>query len=284
MIAFAILMTPGTGSRLKQVEQQDVKSGAPVLWKKGNVYFCTQKWEKRSGKYVDKFCLANMEEVLDASEKGARHFKVSHSLSPCIAQSMKYRFKICNIKGKQDMRLNYAEKSYAPKGCFQRMAEDFATPDGSKIPLLIASVTYKQCREIYQKPVESQNVLERQQAQPVAKKPDLEPAGRDEFDWDNLNHEELTLSAEGTTTTTTTIVDIVDVDEALLEEIEPDGLGEEMDLGVGGVGGVVDNLDVIEDALDHEEVKSKSIDLADIAAIRNLWLQREAIAKANAGK
>jgi hypothetical protein len=270
----------GRGSRLKQFNQQDLQSGAPVLWKQGNVYFCTQKWEKSRGKYVDKFCLANMKEVLDASEKGARHFKVSNSLSPCTAQSMSYRFKICNIKGKQDMRLNYGEKVYAPKGCFKRISEDFATPDGTKIPLLIAAVSYKQCRALYQSPIEAQNVLEQEQDQPVAKKPDLEPAGKDEFDWDNLP-EELTLSAEGTTTTTTT------VEEALMEEIEPDGLGEQMDSGVGGVGGVVDVLDEIEDALEHGDGKGKSIDLADIAAIRNLWVEREArekANKANAGK
>jgi hypothetical protein len=314
-------MAFSTGSRLKPIVQHNAKAQGSITWRKDDIYICTQKWEKSSGEYQDKFCLAKLDDVLEGAETGAKKMKVTQKLSKCRAKSMTYRFKVCNLKGKKDKRLNYNEKMYVPRSCFQRFAQDFVAPSGQEVPLVSAAVSLRACRSMFKLPPAIQTHIVPKGALDAAKKP-LEKPGSDqptkEFDWDNLQDLNLPvqdvtdtvadgIADEVTTTTTTTamsepestVVDGIEtdgiVDEVIMNILAQDNVNKEDisgDLDLSMVdedgSGVHENEDTLEqqDVEDEADTRNASLDLDGmvISQIRQLWKEREEKERANRAK
>jgi len=297
VIALAAFVTTSTGSRIKQINQHDLKTQG-VKFSKGQTFICLQKWQKggfTGGGYVDQFCLADLEEVMKGTSTGAKKLRVAKSLGRCVAQSKPHTFKVCSIKGKSDKRLNYGEKVYAPKCCFERLATDFTVPSGDKIPLLSAAVSASTCAEMREAPVSSQSKLvtagsKTNSQKPGSKKPTKSEPSKD-IDWNNIPAP--VFAEDETTTTTTTVAEPERIEEVVVDN-EAENIADEviqrlLDEDNGKDDGIedleIDVSDVVEDeVLDPleqqvvQEHASATLDLdgVDFSDNLRLWRERDA--------
>jgi|Transcript_4114 hypothetical protein len=273
VIALAAFVTTSTCSRIKQINQHDLKTQG-VKFVEGQTFICLQKWQKNglSG-YVDQFCLADLEEVMQGTTKGAKQLRAATSLDPCAAQSKPYTFKVCSIKGKIDKRLNYNDKVYAPKRCFKRLDTDFEASDGAKIPLLSAAVSASPCIQMRKLPESEQNKFWTQK--PGSKKTtNLEPA---------KNIPAPVVAGDETTTTTTTVAEPEHNEvESIADEVIQRILDEDEGKG-DGIGDLEIESDGAEDeVLDPQQVvqehASATLDLdgIDFSEKLKLWRERDA--------
>jgi hypothetical protein len=296
VIALVAFVTTGTGSRIKQINQHDLKTQGVKFWK-GQTYICLQKWQKgglMGGGYVDKFCLADLDGVMDGTSTGAKKLQVAKSLSLCLAQSAPHMFKVCNLKGKSDKRLNYGEKVYAPKSCFQRLATDLTVPSGEKVPLLAAAVSASTCLKMRQIAVSSQNKFAPTESKTNSKKPGSKKPSKPEpakdIDWNNIPAP--VFAGDATTTTTTTVAEpermeeeVVDneaehiadeVIQRLLDEDKGKGDGiEDLEIDMSDTGVEDEVLDTLEQQQVVQEHASATLNLDGVDFKENLRLWRE---------
>lgn len=92
-----------------------------VPWIKGDRYACIQKWQSpgafsAQGKFVDKFCLANLNHALEVANT---HLKFAPDFTSCTSTKSSHKLKLCALKvDKQGGRLSYTSKSHVPWSCF----------------------------------------------------------------------------------------------------------------------------------------------------------------------
>jgi hypothetical protein len=278
------------GARVKTHLQQQ-QSATAVPWSKGQIFICMQKWEKGSKKFKDEFCLADFAKVLVGNEKiqeargaGKKTPKimVAKSMSKCEAKSLPHRMKVCNLKGKEDIRLSYKEKVHIPKSCFLKIIRTHTGGGGSAIPLLEAAVERDECLDmLHNASPEAQNALGVQ----VISTGNLKPGPKDHetFDWDNL--QDLTLGATRGETVETDVEEDMATNNFLLEKMmEQDSTEDGFDTNGGDEvhkAEIVEDV-VVPDTVEHTEPEvDGAMDLNDmsIAQVRNLWRQREAANK-----
>jgi hypothetical protein len=238
-------------------------------------------------------------------ETGAKKMRVTPDLSRCVAQSAPHRFKVCNLKGKADKRLNYGEKKYVPKSCFTKLKQDFVATGKDRsmnIPIVIAAVKLKTCKAMFRLPQTSQVKLTTEEDSSGKSKKPVQKPGKPvepvtDADWNNIpapvyvedvttttttTVDEDSVDEDDTTTTTTTIIEdealqnLLNEDREDVEEI--DGLDMEV---LDELGTDVDS--VVEDRLEEERVQVQDglqesaeldLDALGVAQIRALWQKR----------
>jgi len=168
----ALLLLLASGTRLAKGARISVKSQlsendnseartteevSPVgePWKIETLYVCMQKYQSAGafssqGKYVDQFCLANLETALET----ARNIIFVSDMTSCEAPKERHRLKLCAMKGdKPEGRISYRKRTHVPKSCFRE------TNSESAYAVIETSVDEETCRKMMKTPHGKQGVL-----------------------------------------------------------------------------------------------------------------------------
>lgn len=183
-----------------------------IYWDEGDTFICTQKWEKKSAKFTGHFCLVNLEHIQKATEsilaaqakgKATPRFRAGDP-SMCVSRSQPQRMKVCNLKGKEDMRVHYSARLAVPQSCFRvptrgKMFQKVGEQTGVKgeLPIFKAALDADLCNQEFNKPVADQGKLQKQaqveQPAPENSKDDKATTAMEEVPLEEEEPEEATL-------------------------------------------------------------------------------------------
>eukprot|EP00427_Karlodinium_veneficum_P020965 CAMPEP_0169100844 /NCGR_PEP_ID=MMETSP1015-20121227/21309_1 /TAXON_ID=342587 /ORGANISM="Karlodinium micrum, Strain CCMP2283" /LENGTH=313 /DNA_ID=CAMNT_0009161823 /DNA_START=58 /DNA_END=999 /DNA_ORIENTATION=+ len=296
LIACALLAA--SGNRLKPGLQEQLGPDLNVKWRKGAAFICLQKWERKGEKFTDQFCLADLQEVLDAEAKilqaraagkPAGKMRVAKKLAKCQAKRAAHLLKVCDLKGKQfSYRLSYSDRAHVPKICFSKSARVHLAQDSFPIELVQSAVQWKTCTKLGEMPEPAQNAfLEAVNESSSTTTTSLEI---EDFVKDISIEEE---SSTTTTTTTTTIAIVASLSTSTSTTTTTTSTTVSLDLvsqilrdnedGIDNDAGTL--VSIRDEGSDSVEVEDDTagvdIDKFNFQQLRDLWRKREQRALAN---
>jgi hypothetical protein len=123
LITFVVpLLLLAHGARISTRAQLDAHVGSETRvgpdWAKGVKYACVQKYETSKSKFVEKYCLANLDFALSIAEE---HLQFSEDMTKCQGTKDTAKMKLCALKGDtpEDKTISYSSKGYVAKSCFR---------------------------------------------------------------------------------------------------------------------------------------------------------------------